>query len=142
MLSSGIVGRSSGSEPSMISSRTCLDLDGIMQGTVDFLLLAMVQLCVNGSVSDWLSGVMRTEGGWIVERVEWNLVSWTSHYDITVLLHAFCHFRTPATWTSLTAPGGPVRKEYKRRERCDSFIFKKCKKQRVRSNERRQSGGI
>lgn len=80
MLSSGIVGRSSGSEPSMISSRTCLDLDGIMQGTVDFLLLAIVQLCVDGIVSDWLSGVMRTEGGWIVERAEWSsMESWTSH---------------------------------------------------------------
>lgn len=52
MLSSGIVGRSSGSEPRMISSRTCLDLDGIMQGTVDFLLLAMVQLRVGVRVSD------------------------------------------------------------------------------------------
>lgn len=111
MLSSGIVGRSSGSEPSMISSRTCLDLDGIMQGTVDFLLLAIVQLRVDGRVSDCSSGMMRTEGGWRVERVEWSLVSWTSHYDITVLLHALCHFRTPVTWTSLTAPREPVRKK-------------------------------
>lgn len=70
MLSSGIVGRSSGSEPRMISSRKCLDLDGIMQGTVDFLLLAIVQLFVNGTASDWLPGGMRTEGGWIVERAE------------------------------------------------------------------------
>lgn len=117
MLSSGIVGRSSGSEPSMISSRTCLDLDGIMQGTVDFLLLAIVQLCVDGRVSDWLSGMMRTEGGWIVERVEWSLVSWTSHYDITVLLHAFCHCTTLVTWTTLTAPREPVRKRaQKKRE--------------------------
>lgn len=70
MLSSGIVGRSSGSDPSMISSRTCLDLDGIMQGTVDFLLLAIVQLSGDGRVSGCLSGMMKTEGRWRVERVE------------------------------------------------------------------------
>lgn len=40
MLSSGIVGRSSGRQPRMISS-LCLLLDGIMHGIVDFLLLAM-----------------------------------------------------------------------------------------------------
>ena len=87
-----------------------------MQGTVDFLLLAIVQLRVDGRVSDCLSCMMKTEGGWRVERVEWSLVSWTSHYEITVLLHALFHFRTPVTWTSLTAPKEPERKEYKKRE--------------------------
>lgn len=116
MLSSGIVGRSSGREPSMISSRTCLDLDGIMQGIVDFLLLAIVLLCVDGTVSDCLSGMMKTEGRWRVERIEWSLVSWTSHYAITVLLHVLIRLRTPATWTSVTAPKEPVRKEKHEKE--------------------------
>lgn len=47
MLSSGIVGRSSGKHPSMMSSRMCLLLDGIMEGTVDFLLLAIVSDCAD-----------------------------------------------------------------------------------------------
>lgn len=38
---------------------------------------------------------MKTEGGWRVERVLWSLVSWTSHFVITVLLHALFHRRTP-----------------------------------------------
>lgn len=84
MLSSGIVGRSSGREPSIISSRPCLDLDGIMQGIVDFRLLAIVQPGVDGTVSDGLSGMMKAEGGWKVEMVGWSLVSWTSRYAITV----------------------------------------------------------
>lgn len=109
MLSSGMVGRSSGREPRMISSRPCLDLDGIMQGMVDFLLLAIVQLCVGATASSYLCGVMKAEGGWRVEMTEWSLVSWTSHYAVTVLLHAF-YLRTPVTWINLTTPIEPAKK--------------------------------
>lgn len=75
---------------------------------VDFLLLAIVQLCVGATVSGYWCGVMRAEGGWRVEMTGWSSVSWTGHYAVTVLLHAFC-FRTPLTWINLTTPIEPAK---------------------------------
>lgn len=95
---------------------------------VDFLLLAMVRLCVGATASGYLCGVMKAEGGWRVEMTEWSFVSWTSHYAVTVLLHAL-DFRTPVTWKNLSTPIEPAKDKKKRRIKEERLFRKSSEKE-------------
>lgn len=59
---------------------------------------------------------------------EWSFVSWTSHYAVTVLLHAL-DFRTPVTWINLSTPIEPVKNKKKKKKK--ERLFRKSSEKEI-----------